>query len=301
MKSKTFCILLILRIILGMVFIFSAVTKLLTIDSFEVYIFSFGFVPLNTSFILARVCIAGEIMLGVGLVSNLCGRLVNLATQVVLILFCVFLCYAALIGREDSCQCFGSLLNINPIQSLLKNAILIIWALVISKVPSFQWHPHWYLWVAFMASCLALPFLISPPDHWIYNNNDKDIPYNKELLTEQLAANIVFIENGGLNGNKIVAFVSPYCPYCQMSVEKLQTIQQRHNLPDSSFIYVIPQLKQPAETDYSPIIISRELFTRITYGQFPVIVFVRNCIPDQSFHYRSINEYVFYDFLSATD
>lgn len=301
MKSKHIRILFFLRILLGLTFILSATSKLIAIDRFEVYIFSFGFIPLNISFIFARICIAGEIMLGVGLVSNLCGRLVNLATQVMLILFCVFLCYAALIGREDSCQCFGSLIDIKPIQSLMKNAILIIWALVVSKVPSFQWHPRWYLWVVFVVSCLVLPFLISPPDHWIYNNNDREIPYNKDLLTEQLAANSLFIDGGGLNGNKIVAFVSPYCPYCQMSVEKLQTIQQRHNLPDSSFIYVIPQLKQPAETDYSPIIISRELFTRITYGQFPVIVFVRNGIPDQSFHYRSINEYVFYDFLSATD
>lgn len=283
-----------------MVFVFSAIAKLIAIDRFEVYVYSFGFIPLNASFILARVCIAGEVMLGIGLASNLCGRLVNVATLIVLIFFSLFLCYAALIGRNDSCQCFGTMLEFNPTQSLVKNAVLIIWTLVVSKVPSFKWRPKEYLWIALATFCLILPFYISKPDHWVFDDSEKGIPYNKALLEEQAVTNPLLIESGIPYGNKIVAFVSPRCPYCQMCVEKLQTLQQRYNLPDSSIIYIIPQQPEPAEINYVPVVISREEFSLITYGQRPVIVLFSQGIPIQSYHYRAINEKDFHAFLSSS-
>ena len=299
MKLLSFRILLIFRILLGCVFILSAVAKLVAVDHFEIYIYSCGFLPLNVSFVLARICIAGELLLGVGLVSNLHGRLVNVSTVVVLLLFCIFLCYAALIGREDNCQCFGTLLDFNPVQSLLENAVLILWTLLVSKVPSFSWRPRWYLWVIFVAGGVALPFWISPPDHWVYQDSDREIPCNKPLLEECLTTDSLFVERGSATGNRIVLFVSPRCPWCKMCVEKIQTLQRKYDLSDSAFIYVIPQLKKPATMNYSPIVVSRDLFTRITYGQRPIVVLVSDGVPEQSYHYRALDEKELRDFLAS--
>lgn len=241
-------------------------------------------------------------MLGLGLASNLYSRFVNIVTLTILLLFSVFLLYNIYVGREDNCQCFGSLLSISPIQSLAKNAILLLWLWLVSKVPSFTWRPQWYLWIVLIILCTALPFFISKPDHWIYHDKDKDIPYNITLFKEQITNDSTFINKGIKHGNKIVAFVSPYCPYCKMSVEKIQTLQQRYHLPDTSFIYIIPQPPQPIETvelDYIPTIINRELFSNITYGQRPVIVFVSDGTPIQSIHYRAIDENEFNAFLSS--
>lgn len=83
-------ILLVLKILLGLVFIFSAVAKMIGIDRFEVYVYSFGFFSMDWAFILARICIAGEFLLGVGLVSNLCNRLTTTVTLLVLLLFTIF-------------------------------------------------------------------------------------------------------------------------------------------------------------------------------------------------------------------
>lgn len=300
MKINKFSILYILRVVLGLLFIFSAIFKLISIDQFEVYVYSFGFISLNASFIFARICIGAELLIGIGLASNLCGIIVNNITYIILCLFCVFLCYNIYIGRNDSCQCFGSLININPVESFVKNILLLLWTWLVSKVPSFNWKPRWYIWIVLIASCLVFPFIISEPDHWRYNDKDRDIPYNVEMFNEQIITNPSFVERGILYGNKIVAFVSPYCPYCKMSIDKLQTIQQRYNLPDTSFIYSIPQPPEAVEVDYNPIIISKELFSIVTYGQRPVIVFVSNGAPVQSIHYRAIDENEIHRFLSSS-
>lgn len=299
MKPSAFRFLFLFRILLGCVFLFSAIAKLVAIDHFEIYIYSFGFLPLNTSFVLARLCVAAELLLGIGLVSNLCGRLVNVATMVVLLLFSLFLCYAALVGRADSCQCFGDIVGLTPVQSLLKNAVLVLWTLAVANLPSFPWRPRWYLWIVLVVVSVTLPFWVSPPDHWVYRDSNREIPYNKTLLEEQLTADSLFIERGCSTGNRIVAFVSPRCPWCQMCVEKLQTLQRRYDLPDTAFIYVIPQLTRPAEMNYHPIVIRRDLFSRITYGQRPVVVLVSDGLPQQSFHYRALDEAELRDFLNV--
>ena len=297
MKQAAFRILLVLRVLLGCVFLFSAIAKLVSIDRFELYVYSFGFIPLNAAFVLTRLCIAGEMLLGFGLVSNLYGRLVNAVTQIVLVLFCVFLCYAALIGRDDNCQCFGSLVEFNPVQSIVKNAVLFMWSLFVSRVPSFRWRPCWYLWGTLIGLCVMTPFLISPLDQWAYRDDDRAIPYDQTLLKEHLASDSLFVCNRCHVGNKIMVFMSPRCPWCQMCVEKLQTMRRKFELPDTAFVYVIPQPRVPVEMDYQPIIIPRELISRLTYGHRPIVVFVQNGLPRQSRHYRALDEDEIRDFV----
>lgn len=64
MSSASRCVALGLRVFLAALFLVSAVAKLLAIDDFELYIFSYGFLSLNVSYLAARLCIAAECWLG---------------------------------------------------------------------------------------------------------------------------------------------------------------------------------------------------------------------------------------------
>ena len=64
MLSKGSIVALVLRVLLAAVFIVSAVAKLFAIDDFELYIFSYGFFSLNVSYLVARLCIAAEFLVG---------------------------------------------------------------------------------------------------------------------------------------------------------------------------------------------------------------------------------------------
>ena len=59
-----------LKVLLGLVFIVSAILKVVDMDKFEIYIYSYHFFSLNFSFIVARLAIILELVLGFGLISH---------------------------------------------------------------------------------------------------------------------------------------------------------------------------------------------------------------------------------------
>ena len=116
---------LILKILLGLVFILSGVLKLIDVDKFELYVYSFNFLSLSLSYIAARLLIAFEFLLGVALVVNIFNKYVMRTTLITLVGFTLFLLYLILIGRTDNCHCFGEYVQFNPIESIVKNVIFM--------------------------------------------------------------------------------------------------------------------------------------------------------------------------------
>ena len=58
-----------LKVLLGIVFIVSAVLKIFDMDKFEIYVYSYRFFSLNFSFLVARAAIIAELVLGIMLTS----------------------------------------------------------------------------------------------------------------------------------------------------------------------------------------------------------------------------------------
>lgn len=135
----------VVKLLVGVAFIISALSKMVTIDSFEMYVYSFGIFPLVPCFYFSRMLIAAELLLGVGLMSHRYHRLSTITSLLFLVVFIGFLVYAQLIGRTDNCHCFGDLLPFNPVQSILKNAVLIVAILFAYKYAVNEWHPRWWL------------------------------------------------------------------------------------------------------------------------------------------------------------
>ena len=68
----------VVKLLVGVAFIISALSKMVTIDSFEMYVYSFGIFPLVPCFYFSRMLIAAELLLGVGLMSHRYHRLLSL-------------------------------------------------------------------------------------------------------------------------------------------------------------------------------------------------------------------------------
>lgn len=276
-KCRCGWVALCLRVLLAAIFMVSAVAKLVAIDDFELYVFSFGFMPLTLTYIATRLCISIEFLLGLLIAVGWWRRWVNLVAVVILLMFCLFLCYAALIGRTDSCQCMGRLVNMPPAVSLLKNAVLIVLVLFYMRQTRKSegggcMKKKWKrCMVAGMAvAVLVAVFTISVPDSWMFGN--EEMLYDKELLKETLE------EQQLDKGHKMVAFVTPGCPYCRMSREKISSIAKRHELDTTDIVYL-----EPAD-------IGNELFLGITYGNRPLIMLLDDGEPQATYHYRNISE-----------
>ena len=132
-----------LKVLLGLVFIVSAVLKIIDMDRFELYVYSYHFFSLNISFIVARAAVIVELVLGIGLVSNCLHKLMWWGSVAMLTGYTLLLIYALVLGRTDNCHCFGDYLQFNPAQSIVKNVVLMLCFLLVYKVkewkPRFRW------------------------------------------------------------------------------------------------------------------------------------------------------------------
>lgn len=288
MPSKRPVVVLVLRLLLAAVFMVSAVAKLFAIDDFELYIFSYGFFSLNASYLVARACIAVEFLVGLFLALGWWARWVQLLALAMLLFFSLFLCYAALVGRTDSCQCFGRLADFSPAQSLLKNAVLIVLVLILYRFSrtyrtSRLSRISILFSVLFVLASFVAVFCISVPDNWMFGA--EEVRYDKVLFEEALSPEGALAEDGLAEGHQLVAFVTPGCPYCRMTREKLSSIASRHHLDTAAIHY------------YEPQELPDGLFLQITYGQRPLILLIDNGVPVVTYHYRNINEKEVADFL----
>lgn len=281
----------VLRVLLALLFVVSAVAKLFGIDDFELYIFSYGFFPLNFCFIAARLCIGAELALAVLIAMGVWRRWVNMSALLLLTAFSLFLCYAILAGRNDSCQCFGRLADMPPSTSLLKNAVLVVLVLYYSAISSVTQAVRQSTAKTLVCAFLVLvsftvPFVVSVPDNWMYG--PAEARFDKEVFAEAIG------EGGGLaeyhigEGRRLVAFVTPGCPYCRMTRQKLNGIAERHRIDAENMVFLEPEQ------------IGMGLFLGITHGMRPLVMLVDGGEVKTTYHYRNISERQVADFLTAS-
>lgn len=127
MKKET--LILFLRILLGAVFIFSGIAKLDSIYQFEQDIFKAGVTNWNIIPYLSRFTIAAEIFLGICFFHKEGLKKFTIpATFIMLVVFTIHLIYSVIIsggGLTGNCGCFGQKLSMTPLESLIKNIIMM--------------------------------------------------------------------------------------------------------------------------------------------------------------------------------
>ncbi len=204
-----------------------------SIDSFELYIFSVELFSLNLSALLARVVIGAELAVGVGYLCNVCHKQLYYTILAALVGFTLFLLYLVVVGRTDNCHCFGSLVDISPMESILKNVALIALLLLSRRMPQWSLLPIKDLSTYFVLALVAIalyPFMKHPHRAMF------DMLYGKggsgevdvELFEELIAANdhLAWGEQ-----TEVLLFYGTSCKYCGYSAQQISQIVRRNNLP----------------------------------------------------------------------
>ena len=289
----------IIRVGIGSMFIIAAILKLITIDEFEIYIYSFNIFSFFVTTILSRLLITGEFVLGVFMIFKICYRFTWKTILIVQTLFTLFLLYVLVFRDDGNCHCFGDLIELSPTQSILKN-ILIIGALFFLKPRNteteklkslnsqiLRFSDSQILKIVPILS-LILVLIISPPDsiyRMIYSTE-------KEISTIDLEESFDEVnrigsgeenENGSFSiGDKrrMLVIVSSGCKYCRLGVKKLSMIMKRegYNTDDVDiFIWGSPDgindfRKETMTEDYRYWHILPNKAIDITYGRFPVFI-----------------------------
>ena len=287
----------VLKVLLGLGFIVSAILKVVDMDKFEIYIYSYHFFSLNASFIVARLAIILELVLGIGLVSHTLHKMYWWGSMAMLGGYTLLLIYALTLGRTDSCHCFGDFLQLDPKQSLIKNGVLMLLFLLIFKMESWKTSFRWLILIlAVMASSIAV-LVISPPDN-LTTNSDPEQNLQVELFDEML--DTVPLDSLHLReGKQVVCFFSTSCEYCQLAARKLSLMQQFYGFPKESITYlfmgneesIASFYEQSESAQYRDVLypdVARLL--KAVNGNLPVIVFLDDGDLVYECGFRNMNE-----------
>ncbi|MFM9943898.1 MAG: MauE/DoxX family redox-associated membrane protein [Bacteroidia bacterium] len=120
-----------LRIVISILFIFSAYTKMVPIFGFERQIVDLGFGSWCFASYFTRFVIALELAIGIGILQpHFLKSFVIPVTVLLLAAFCIHLSYEIYKhGNSGNCGCFGDTIQMTPLEAIIKN-ILTIFMLV---------------------------------------------------------------------------------------------------------------------------------------------------------------------------
>ena len=273
----------VLKVLLGLVFIVSAILKVVDMDKFEIYVYSYHFFSLNSSFLAARLAIIVELILGIGLVSHTFHKLYWWGSVAMLGGYTLLLIYALVLGRTDSCHCFGDFLQLDPKWSLVKNGVLILLFLLIYKMESRKKLLRWFVLIFTVVASGIGVFVASPPDN-LTSNSDPEHNLQVELFDAML--DDAPVDSLQLKeGKQIICFFSTSCDYCQMAAHKLSLMQQFYGFPEDNITYlflgneedVATFYEQSESAQYWDVLypdVARLL--KAVNGNLPVIVFMED-------------------------
>ncbi|MBR4838765.1 MAG: DoxX family protein [Bacteroidales bacterium] len=282
-RNNSSVINLTIRLLLGVFFIGTAVLKLLSIDNFEIYIYSFNIFSYITTTFFSRLLIFIELIIGISLIFKICFKQIWWLTMLMMVFFTIFLIYAAIFRNDSNCHCFGSLVELDPKQSIIKNIITLALLIIIKNEKSHDYKPVLKRWLA--ASTILISLVVS------FVLLPMDVIYNRIYSEKENINTAAFYES--LNdstyvelqhGRYLINYALAGCKYCRLGTEKVTMMIDRHGISHDKLKFFIGGSDEAIGRfieitgiyDYEHWKIPAPEFMAITYGQFPLYVFVED-------------------------
>ena len=287
----------ILRYGIGSMFIIAAILKLMSIDEFEIYVYSFDVFNFLLTTLFSRLLITGELVIGLLLIFKMCYKITWRATLSVQILFTLFLVYVLVFRKDDNCHCFGELVELSPMESIVKN-VVVIGGLFLIKTTRLQDHKTTSKFVGLrkvlLIASVIIPFVVTPMDsvYKMIYSSEKEIStvdlyesFDKVVAMDFIDNDIVFDSTYVFEpkGDKVVAIVSSGCKYCRLGVKKLSLMMKNNGVtPDDVNIFIwgsregILNFREETMTEgcYYWHIMPHEAVD-VTFGRFPTFIILK--------------------------
>ena len=294
---------LLVRLLVGLVFLVAAVLKLFGIDSFELYIYSFNIFGYGITTVLSRLLIAAEILMGLGLMLKIRYKEVWNLTMLAFIGFTLFLVYVIIFRNDDNCHCFGDLVRLNPSESIIKNVVSMFLLLFVRREDDYSFKPCLKKWLIGISVAIAiiLPFIVFPMDT-VYNmiaskdNNINTIEFENslrdpktvnllhfEMLNDSMLVRHDTLATIDLSEDRyIINFIAAGCEFCKLGAKKLSMIIEHNNIDKRHLKFlvwgydadIVEFMGETNTTGYEFWFVNPMKSIDITYGRFPTYVWL---------------------------
>lgn len=288
---------LLLTLGLAAVFIYSALSKVYSLEPFSWSFMDLLPVGLTTAGIIARIFIGFEFLIGAFLLAHLFLKSFTYkATLAFLGVMCLYLLFLLIKeGNNGSCGCFGEWIYMNPLQSLFKN--LGMMALIVALM---IWYPAkgmqgqtFYLAAFLGTASFVTPFVLSPVA--IYGSG--------EMVSEPIDLSPLYTTQAQpepnvdlRTGKHIVAYFSLTCPHCKKGAYLLQIMHRQY--PELPLFMVLNgnpnQLNEFFEETKSKalphtFLSDLEAFKSMAGEYVPSIYWINNSIIERKTYFTEIN------------
>jgi len=291
---------LVLRVIVGLVFVASAILKYISIDIFDLYVFEHNLFSISVTETLTRLLITAELVLGIMLIFSIHARLAYYAALAFLAGFTLYLLILPYFFDVDitNCHCFGDAIVLSRTESIIKNILLLICLAFVS--PKFSTYKKWETWVVIALSVVTfVAFMVISAPNYLYTVVHKektqiDIPlYESALLNSGMKTEFT-------DGKQIICMYAVGCKFCKRAALKLHLILKNNQLPEGnvkaifwsetpdSLIYNFFSEQKIPIPEYTTFRV--DTFLSITDGRIPVILFSDNGTIVHKANFISLNE-----------
>ncbi len=292
-------LLILLSIVIGVSFIYSAYTKSWPIESFEYRIVEYVQLPWLLSAIAARALVGLEAALGILITLNIFGKSkwILKFSMLILVIFSIYLVYLWIaVGNDVNCGCFGDDILMTPSESLIKNAIMLVLIFILNKYHKGlkkNWL-HIFSIIGVIAG-MSVPFIAQP----IASSAPgflKDEAYKVDL-TVLYEEDINHPPTINLSeGKHIISFMSLTCPHCRKAAYKMYLMKQRN--PDLPFYFILNgsttlldnfwEETKSGEIPYT--MLGRDKFIKLSGPNVPAIYWINNSTVEAKSSYLDLSQ-----------
>jgi hypothetical protein len=276
-----------LSVLAGLIFIYSAYTKLVPIQAFEYTLVEDAHLPRMLAAYAARFFIALEGSMGLLMVLHFFGKgkwVLKMALALVTA-FSIYLIYLwATKGNNVNCGCFGDAIWMSPRASLVKNGVLLVVLTLLTR---------YHRGLSYMWTRITAPILISAAIVTLFIVVPVFKPYKfdfTKMYTE--------VDTPKINlraGKHIIAFLSPSCIHCR----RAGNMMHQDMLTDSTlpFFMVLGGLNsdltdfwKASQAQGIPYMrMEKDPFLVYTHSVFPYIIWVNNGIVEEETDYKDLS------------
>lgn len=291
-----------LSTILGLVFLYSAYTKLEPIEPFEYTFVDMGIVGWKLAPFVARFMIGLEFFIGFLLMFGLyIKRFTIKLTIASLIMFSVYLIVVMIqSGNNGNCGCFGTAIAMTPMQALIKNIIM----LALSLVLYFYYDGLNYqkagkgVFVILFLSSFALPHILNYVDLSFSEAylTKKEDHFKLELDSLYKYAKIHPAPKSLSEGKHIIAFMSMTCPHCRIAAKKMRLMKENNpNIPmylvlNGDYKKIQPFFDDTKARNIEYSILNGSSFIYLAGLQMPMIYMVNNSVVENYVTYMELDQ-----------
>ena len=146
------------RIIVGVLFLLSGFAKAVDTGAFANLIAQYGFSSLMWT---APIIVMVEIAAGMCLLLRIYPKQVAIFSVAMVAVFSLAFLYEMLTGNIRECGCFGKLkiLELSPIATLIRNAVLLALLFIVYRFSNNKWRAIWQKYAAMATILLIASFL----------------------------------------------------------------------------------------------------------------------------------------------